>query len=153
MNNYLVEIVNHLTLDLLIKMVEIESLGFGSNGGLDEWGLSPLVRYGRVYILKSFEKEIGLAEVLRCFENPNEAYIYGVSIIPNYRGKGLGKFFVQHIIKDLSDMNFRRIVLTVSEENKSAIHLYTSLGFSTVDYLKDEYGKGIHRIKMCLDLS
>jgi ribosomal protein S18 acetylase RimI-like enzyme len=53
-----------------------------------------------------------------------------VSIIPEYRGKGLCKKFLECVLKDYSD---KTIFLAVLIDNEPALKCYTSLGFQEVD--------------------
>jgi ribosomal protein S18 acetylase RimI-like enzyme len=57
-------------------------------------------------------------------------YVKRVIVHPEYRGKGLARLLMQHIIDFAhKERNLAAIDLHVWEENHSAIHLYESLGF------------------------
>lgn len=58
-------------------------------------------------------------------------YVKRVVVDPDYRGKGLAKHLMQHIVKYAhTEYKLDAIDLHVWEENHSAIHLYEALGFS-----------------------
>ncbi len=63
--------------------------------------------------------------------------IYGLGIIPAYRGKGYGREILAMAIEKLKEKNPKDIMLQVATKNKNALNLYISLGFevtSTMDY-------------------
>ena len=74
---------------------------------------------------------IGYGRIREIFDN----YLVGFGMNPIYCGKGLGKEFINTIIKDLKGT----IILEVRESNKRAIKCYKSVGFKTIDkkYLED----------------
>jgi ribosomal protein S18 acetylase RimI-like enzyme len=58
-------------------------------------------------------------------------YIKRVIVHPDFRGKGLAKQMLQHIIKFAdTEQKLEAVDLHVWEGNLSAIHLYESLGFA-----------------------
>jgi GNAT superfamily N-acetyltransferase len=58
-------------------------------------------------------------------------YVKRVIVHPEYRSKGLARLLMQHIIDFVhTKHNLASIDLHVWEENRSAIHLYESLGFA-----------------------
>ena len=75
-------------------------------------------------------------------------YLVGFGMKPEYTGKGLGKEFVETVIKDLHG----RLVLEVRESNKRAINCYKSVGFRICDrkYLEDDI-KSEYVLIMVLD--
>jgi ribosomal protein S18 acetylase RimI-like enzyme len=63
--------------------------------------------------------------------------IFGLGVIPNYRGKGYGREILMGAIEKLKATNFREIMLQVAAKNNNALNLYKSCGFvetSTMDY-------------------
>lgn len=77
--------------------------------------------------------------------------IYGVGILPEYRGKGYGRHILLEGIGILLDQQAKEIKLQVEAENENALGLYCSCGFettSTMDYYiynngSRDYGKSI----------
>jgi len=58
-------------------------------------------------------------------------YVKRVIVHPDYRGRGLARTLMQHIIDfSQTERNLEAIDLHVWDGNHSAIHLYESLGFS-----------------------
>ena len=70
------------------------------------------------------------------YERKNMAILYGIGIIPQYRGKGMGKQMLTLAL----DLVFARIqvaYLDVDSENPAALSLYRNMGFAAsfqVDY-------------------
>ncbi len=154
--------VNHLTvymvqdfgLKLLKQMVSFGLDIFGDLG-MDEWGLVPQIRHGNVYLLKERhgKKLIGLAILMRDWEDFQTAYLFDYAIAPEFRGQNLGYHFLKIIAEDLMTQNFTKMSLTVDVENTAAIRLYQDkIGFKAVHYKQHEYGEGHDRYEMELDL-
>ncbi|MGP4074301.1 GNAT family N-acetyltransferase [Halobacillus sp. K22] len=65
--------------------------------------------------------------------------IYGLGVLPEYRGKGYGREILLRAIEKLKEMKVHEIKLQVAVKNKNALSLYQSCGFeeaSTMDYYK-----------------
>jgi len=63
--------------------------------------------------------------------------IYGLGILPQYRGKGYGRELLTKSVLILKEKNITDIVLQVATKNKNALNLYQSCGFeesSIMDY-------------------
>ena len=63
--------------------------------------------------------------------------IYGLGVLPEYRGKGYGREILTWAIEKLKEENAKDIMLQVAVKNKNALKLYISCGFeetATMDY-------------------
>lgn len=63
--------------------------------------------------------------------------IYGVGVLPEFRGKGYGRAVLSKAIRQLQEEKADEIMLQVAAENKTALGLYLSCGFqetSVMDY-------------------
>ncbi|MEI6856743.1 GNAT family N-acetyltransferase [Psychrilyobacter sp.] len=127
------------------QIIEIEKEAFGLSGGVDEWILKPIIRYGKVFVLVIDDEVIGIAEYIRGFDG-DVVFLYGFSIKKEYRKCGYGEKLLEESIKIFRENKIKKIGLTVSLKNKSAIELYKKMGFKMEEMLKEEYGKGIDRI-------
>lgn len=86
------------------------------------------------YMAEAEEKIIGKIHI--CVTN-NEGFIYGVGVIPEFRGKGYGRGILCSALNILKKENVNNIYLEVETENKNALGLYESCGFeeiSVMDY-------------------
>jgi ribosomal protein S18 acetylase RimI-like enzyme len=66
----------------------------------------------------------------------------GVGLLPDFRGKGIGRKLMGQTIDAAFAFGLTRIELTVREENVNAIALYKSLGFEI---------EGLHRNAVCIE--
>jgi len=71
-------------------------------------------------------KQVGYARVIT--DTATFAYLADVFIDENYRGKGLGKWLVQMILKHPDLQGLRRIILTTKDAHK----VYEQCGFMSV---------------------
>ena len=71
----------------------------------------------------------------------DEVCIYGLGVLKEYRGKGLGKLFVRYILNEMAGGR-EEIVIEVDSENQRAYHLYLSCGFE-VEHKTDYYEEDI----------
>lgn len=60
-------------------------------------------------------------------------WLYDIWIKPEERGKGKGKILMAMLLEDLRRRGAKRVGLTVSPSNVRALHLYTALGFHTIE--------------------
>ncbi|MBF4696030.1 GNAT family N-acetyltransferase [Fusibacter ferrireducens] len=70
--------------------------------------------------------------------------IYGLGVLPEYRGKGYGRWLLMKSVMQLLDWNASRVILQVEANNANALRLYESCGFkttATMDYYKIGQGK------------
>lgn len=67
----------------------------------------------------------------------DEAGIYGLGVLPDYRGKGYGREILNFAVVKSKEASAKNIVLQVEAKNQKALNLYTSCGFevtSKMDY-------------------
>ena len=72
------------------------------------------------------EKVVGYYGFLHILD---ELHILNVAVDPDYRGKGLGKKLMAHLIAQGRVLAARAITLEVRESNLTAIRLYEGAGF------------------------
>jgi ribosomal protein S18 acetylase RimI-like enzyme len=70
--------------------------------------------------------------------------VLGIALLPDYRGKGIGRKLLHTAIRTAWDKGFSRIDLTVRSANTNAIALYEQLGFEV---------EGCHRNAVQVDES
>lgn len=133
---------------LQVKSIELEVFG---EGAIDEWVILPIARCGKILLLKEEEKIHGFVEILRKW-GKNDIYIFSFALKLKSRGKGYGTRLMTLLLDYLKKENIENIYLTVDPENKIAVGLYEKFGFKKEKLLKDEYGKGLDRIYMKLEL-
>lgn len=137
--------VTQFTGSLLQELVAIEKENFGE-GGLNEWTLPVVAKYGKVFIFKESEDIKGLAELVRDWSDSQLAFLIGISLKKKYQNKGLGKIFLEKLLTQLGGTGIIKVRLTVSPENTNALNLYQKFGFEKVKLSPDMYGKGEDRL-------
>ena len=150
--NLKVYLVQDYNVNLLKRMVNFGLDIFGDLG-MDEWGLVPQIRHGNVFILRDEDRRkiIGLAILMRDWEDLDKCYLFDYAISEELQGQGLGYHFLAAIIRNLKEQGFTKMGLTVDIENEAAIRLYRDkMGFEITGRNDDEYGKGHHRYIMDL---
>ncbi len=83
----------------------------------------------RIYIAILDEVYIGKLDVSF---NEHEAYILGFGVLPPYRGHGYGRQILAQTVREIRATGQNSIALEVATENKNALSLYQSCGFTEV---------------------
>lgn len=89
--------------------------------------------------------------------NPQDAYIHLLCVIPPWRKKGLAKALVKEFLDFLSKKGCRKVYLITSPGNKKAINFYRAMGFKVdnngreiimdgINTFKDYNGSGEHKV-------
>ncbi len=148
-----VESIDSFSEDVIQRIVEIEKRAFGEGGLHNEWLLVPFIRYGRVFIARIDDEIVGCAQFIRKWNSSETAYFYGISMLPEYRGGGLGTVFLREILSLIKIDGIQRVILSVSPQNKTAIYIYRNkIGFVEKSFAPNEYGCGEDRLIMELKL-
>ncbi|MCS7161554.1 MAG: GNAT family N-acetyltransferase, partial [Gemmatales bacterium] len=61
--------------------------------------------------------------------------IQNVGVVPEHRGKGLGRALVLRALHSFHQLGLRRAILEVTADNTPAVELYRSVGFHAVQIL------------------
>ena len=78
-------------------------------------------------------------------DEPSVSEIYSVVVDSTYRRRGYGRQLIQEVSLQLTKRGFKKIRLSVSPNNKVAINLYKSLGFSKVGFEVEYFGRNEDR--------
>ncbi|MEX2460761.1 MAG: GNAT family N-acetyltransferase [Paenibacillaceae bacterium] len=148
--SFYIETPDYLSTSLLQQMVLLEKEVFGEDGAVDEVGLVPIARHGRLVLLREEgdEKPVAVCELLRDYNKPNLAYIYGYYVRNDKQGKGYGKVLFNYVFEMLPRDHFNEVCLTVKPNNIAAVKLYEAVGFTIGKTLTSEYGEGSDRYLM-----
>lgn len=134
------------------ELVALEHEAFG-HGGMNEWHLVPLIRHGRVFIALQDQDIVGSVQYMLDWDQPKRAYMYGIAMSKDWRGRGLGTAFLIETFRQLTADGIEEVELTVDPQNTAAIKVYQEkLGFSVTEFRKNEYGQGEDRIVMKVSL-
>lgn len=148
--SFYIEVPKKLTPTEQQMMRELEQDAFPDFGAVDEQTFVPIARYGKLiwYKKEQDERPVAVAEVLRDYDAPQTAYIFGYYVRSDYQGQGLGKQFLQEVLRLIQEDGFSDVVLTVATANPSAVRVYKKLGFVIEETREDEFGEQEHRYFM-----
>lgn len=124
---------------LLVELARDDALVFGGTG-LRDIDLSVVSRAGAVYEALVDGARVGSCQLLRTWDDQVAAWVVGFYVLPEYRGRGFGRVFLEAIAAEAGRAGFRRLLLTVEAGNVRAVDLYLSFGFAKVDTALDFYG-------------
>ncbi|QCE32431.1 ribosomal-protein-alanine N-acetyltransferase [Acetobacteraceae bacterium] len=77
-----------------------------------------------------------------CRSVAGETEILTLGILPEFQGKGLGKYLMESLFKGAKSYKAEEIFLEVEESNFAARRLYQNSGFKILGRRADYYGKG-----------
>jgi ribosomal protein S18 acetylase RimI-like enzyme len=83
------------------------------------------------FVLRERRSNTLIAVILCSRVAPDAAHITQLCVAPNYRGRRLGETLLRLTLRHLPTRSYRFITLTVSENNLSALRLYSATGFRT----------------------
>jgi ribosomal-protein-alanine N-acetyltransferase len=85
--------------------------------------------------------ELGLSEMQR-FNLIKKGHVVSLAVLPEYRGKGLGKGLVSNALKGMLGYGAKESYLEVRLSNLAAIRLYEKLNFNVVRTRRSYYKDG-----------
>jgi ribosomal protein S18 acetylase RimI-like enzyme len=96
------------------------------------------------FVVLSGGKVVGWCDVLRNTKRVvfSHCGTLGIGLLPEFRGRGIGRQLMQTTIEAAWQRGITRIELTVREHNANAIALYKRLGFKI---------EGLHRNAVCIN--
>ncbi|MFA5015134.1 MAG: GNAT family N-acetyltransferase [Actinomycetota bacterium] len=140
----------------LVRMIEkLERRNLGREASINQWLIPVIIRYGKFIVAQKDGDDpdiVGVCELIRSWKSETCAFVHSFYIDKAYRRKGIGKKLLEEVISNLKKDGFKEIELTVDPGNKAANQLYKKFGFKRIDFRKNEYGRGINRDLMKLDL-
>lgn len=75
---------------------------------------------------------VGTITISREYENRSAGEIGGLSVLPERRGRGLGRLLLRHGVEFAQSRGLAKVFLSVNGENLSALQLYLSEGFRLI---------------------
>lgn len=69
----------------------------------------------------------------------DEAHILTIAVRPEYRGQGIGRWLLLHLLAEARQEGCDSVVLEVRPSNEAALRLYESLGFVLINRRKRYY--------------
>jgi len=84
------------------------------------------------FVLRHPGSEDLIGAVLTSEVSPGVGHTTQICVMPGFQGHGLGRLLMLTAAEALRALKFTELTLTVTSENRTAVHLYEQLGFSTV---------------------
>ena len=102
------------------------------------------------YIITDSGRSIGWLSVNNLSSSDKIAYLKMAVVLPEYQSKGIGRYAIGQVIKQLTARNYTKIALYTDQSNLKAQGCYKKCGFVTVETLtqKMSNGKSVPRVKM-----
>ena len=119
---------------LLAELFDLES-DFRPDRAKQARGLQLIVdnpRVGRIFVVRSNEDVVGMANALftvSTAEGGRVLLLEDVVVARSYRGQGLGKMLVQHVLAWARRNGSLRVTLLADRGNRPALRFYEGLGF------------------------
>jgi len=130
--------------NILISYYNLENLEEAKNTFLNE-----LKKDNHYIVAEEDEKIIGLVTwLMHGLPKHQLAELDRIIVLPESRGKGLGKKLVNELIKDTNNAyekngyKLRKLYILTHADNKKAHIFYEKVGFKHETTLKDHYYKG-----------
>ncbi len=70
-----------------------------------------------------------------------EGEVTNIAVAQHYRGNGIGRRLLQHLLDEAKKSKLRNIFLEVRKSNEAAMALYVSCGFQQIGLRKNYYQK------------
>jgi len=143
---YKVVEIKDYTNPYLKKIIEVDRKEWG-HGGVNYYFLSPVITNAGYIIILLFEKNLAGYAIFISTLTPFTQFLFDFVLLKQFRGKKLAPYFLASTISLLNQCyNVKDIQLTVSPENKSALHIYKGIfGMKLEKKYLDYYGKDEHR--------
>jgi alanine racemase len=134
------------------SIFKIEKNAFEGKNLLNYWSLVPYFQVGHIFGLFENNSLKGFAIFTRMWDNPKRVYLVEIGIDDECQGNGYGSFLLLKSFFHLQDNGISTVCLTVDPNNKRNLHFYEKFGFEVVESRKNEYGQGLDRLFIELDL-
>ncbi len=106
---------------------------------IKQWEKELIKKGVKVFKLSLLNEVIGICAIQLVID---EAQINYFSVHQKFRRKGFGTYFMNYIIKICKELNIKKIILEVSDNNYVANNFYNYFQFFTVGIRKKYYKDG-----------
>jgi len=155
MKNIVIREIKGIDWRLVARLERLEKRNLGRRVSINRWVIPVIIRYGKFIVAQKSKNDsdiIGVCELIKSWKDKNTAFIHSFYIDKGYRKKGVGKKLLQKVIDILKNDGFKEIELTVDPGNDAAGRLYKNFDFKKIGLRKSEYGLGVDRDLMKLEL-
>ncbi len=130
-------IIEPATQEDIDQIIEIEKESFKDPWTKENFEKELKLKFSHFFVCKELSEVIGYI-VFWTIED--EGHIMNTAVKKEYRGKGIGKILLNHIIEFSKTKNIKQIFLEVREKNLIAKKLYSAFGFEPIQLRKNFYG-------------
>ncbi|NLR09948.1 MULTISPECIES: ribosomal protein S18-alanine N-acetyltransferase [Lactobacillaceae] len=123
------------------EMIEIERAVYAGQAPWDSTAFANELRRekDRLYLVIRKNDKL-LAFIGSTFdERTRDAHITNIAVLPDYQGKGLGRFLLGIMIRKARKLNYKTVSLEVRISNKNAQRLYRDLQFEQTGIKRGYY--------------
>ena len=122
--------------------------------GIDIW-ISAIIEWENDhdeedYIIYNNNIAIGWLGINNLLSADKQAYIKMIVLLPEYQGRGIGKYVISQAVEHLRLMGYHSVILFTDNSNVVAQKCYKKCGFDITETImqKMSNGKSIKRVKM-----
>jgi ribosomal protein S18 acetylase RimI-like enzyme len=93
-------------------------------------------QWGRVWLIRLPDRIVGYVAVCFGFSlelGGNDAYVDEMYVVPEARGRGVGRHALQQLHLPLAELGIRALHLEVDQHNHAAQRMYSALGYRQRD--------------------
>ena len=90
-----------------------------------------------IYFIAEYDGKV--AGYCGMWDVSGEGDITNIAVLPEFRGKGIGRALLYNMFCEAKKRDLSRITLEVRQSNSVAINLYTSFGFREIGMRKNYY--------------
>lgn len=130
--------------ELLLTLQTYDLEAFGA-AALRSYDLAVVSEAGAVFLAYLSGEIVGGCQLLRVLDEPRFFYVVGFYIRPEWQRLGLGRGFLEAIVREAGTLGAEGLVLTVSPDNERALKLYENAGFVNERFAPHFYGEGQDR--------
>jgi GNAT superfamily N-acetyltransferase len=102
-----------------------------------EWIQSAFARGVRYYLLRGPQGAVGCVALEHA--EAEVCYLGRLGVLPPFRGRGLGKALVDHVVEKARELDARRVELGIISAEAGLRKWYEKLGFSATDTVQFEH--------------
>lgn len=113
---------------------------------------------GKIDIFGLFQEDRLIGEIHAAYVHDDDrfairnkrAYLFALRIHKDFQGKGYGQFLMNKVISILAGKGYSEFTIGVEDDNETAIHIYSKLGFTQLigrmseEYQGDSYEYGLY---------
>ena len=130
--------ISEITIDDLLLCFEFDSKTI-SLWSAKQWEDELKKKGVKVFKLSLLNEVIGICVIQLVID---EAQINYFSVNQKFRRKGFGTYFMNYVIKICNELNIKKLILEVSENNYVARNFYNHFQFFTVGIRRKYYKDG-----------